>query len=61
VKVAWARAARQRWSMWCVDGVLARSDGESGMGMLARSNGKSSISKGSETKVVNMVCQWHAH
>ena len=60
VKVAWVRVARQRWSMWCVNGMLTGSDSESGIGMLARSNGKSGMGKGGKTKVVNMVCQWHA-
>ena len=54
-KAAWARVARQRWSMWCVDGVLAGSKGESGIGVLARSDGKSGMGEGSETKVVNVV------
>ena len=60
-KVAWARVVRQRWSMWCVNGMLTGSDGESGMGVLTRSDGKSGMGKGGKTKVVDMVCQWHAH
>jgi hypothetical protein len=59
-KAAWARAARQRWLMWCVDSVLAGSDSESGMGVLTRSDGKSSMGEGGKTKVVDMVWQWHA-
>ena len=59
-KAAWARVARQRWLTWCVDGVLAGSEGKSGMGVLARSNGKSGMGEGSKTKVVNVVYRWHA-
>jgi hypothetical protein len=60
-KAAWVRAARQRWLIWCVNSVLARSDSESGMGVLTRSDGESGMGEGGETKVVDIVCRWHAH
>jgi hypothetical protein len=56
VKVVWVRAVRQRQLTWRVNGVLARSNGESSMGMLTRSDGESGMGKGGETKVVNVVC-----
>ena len=48
------RAARQRQLMWHVNGVLARSDGESSMGVLTRSDSESGMGEGGN-HVVNDV------